>query len=192
MKRLAAVLFGIALVSATLPAAEVEIPRPAPKLVYNISGKPPQELSQYLGKVVALEFIFTTCPHCKAASHIMSKLQTEYGSKGLQVLDLAVNPNADLLVDLFAQEQHTTFPVGWVIQQEMTSFMGFNDGRFVVPQLVLVDRKGVIRHQTPAIENDNWDNLMKEDAIRKHIEELLGGRSAGLHAVNGKTSASLR
>ena len=31
----------------------------------------------------------------------MSKLQQEYGSRGLQVIDIAVNPNADLLVKDF-------------------------------------------------------------------------------------------
>jgi thiol-disulfide isomerase/thioredoxin len=192
MNRIAAFFCGIALIAGSLPAADIEVPRPAPKLVYNIPGKPPQELSQYLGKVVALEFIFTTCPHCKAASKIMSKLQTEYSAKGLQVLDVAVNPNADLLVDIFAREQQTTFPVGWVLQQEMTSFMGFNDGRYVVPQLVLIDRKGVIRYQTPAQNNDDWVKLMNEDAIRKHVEELLHSTSADSHSPKPKSVSSLR
>jgi hypothetical protein len=46
---------------------------------------------------------------------------------------------------------------------------------------VLIDRKGYIHYQTPAKEDENWDKLMKEDAIRQHIEELLG---------SGSTSAS--
>ena len=191
MTRIAAVFTSIALLASGVWAADSELPRPAPKLVYNLPGKEPQDLSQYVGKVVALEFIFTTCPHCKAASHVMSKLQTEYGPKGLQVLDVAVNENADLLVDNFAKEQQTTFPVGWVSQAQMVSFMGFSSARFVVPQLVLIDRKGMIHYQTPALEDDNWDKLMNEDAIRKNIEELL--RSTSSSASNGShAKASLR
>ena len=49
---LASLLGGIALLASNVWAADVELPRPAPKLVYNIPGKPPQDLSQYLGKVV--------------------------------------------------------------------------------------------------------------------------------------------
>ena len=192
MRRIAALVGGVVLSIAYLAAADLEVPRPAAKLVYNLPGKPPQDLSQYKGKVVALEFIFTTCPHCKAASHIMSKLQTEYADKGLQVLDIAVNPNADLLVDVFAKEQQTTFPVGWVLQQDMTSFMGFSDGRFVVPQMVLIDRKGVIRYQTPATEDEKWDKLMSEDTIRKHIEELLHSNTTDARSRQTKTSAALR
>ena len=43
--------------------------------------------------------------------------------------------------------------------------------------LVLIDRKGVIHYQTPAEEDENWDKLMTEAAIRQHIEELLGSPS---------------
>ena len=64
------------------------------------------------GKVVALEFIFTTCPHCQAASHLMSRFQNELGSRGFQAIDVAFNDNSDLLVGAFAKEQQTTFPVG--------------------------------------------------------------------------------
>ena len=191
MNRPVALIASCLLIVASLSASDVQVPRPAEKLVYNIPGKPSQQLSQYLGKVVALEFIFTTCPHCKAASHVMSKMQTDYGDKGFQVLDLAVNQNADLLVELFAKEQQTTFPVGWVNQNEMTSFMGFADGRYVVPQLVLIDRKGMIRFQTPAIEDGNYDKMVLEPNIRKHVEELLRG-SENLHAKMTRTAGSLR
>jgi hypothetical protein len=60
----------------------------------------------------------------------------------------------------------------------MTSFMGFGADRFVVPQLVLIDRKGIIHYQTPATENSNWDKQMTEEMIRKHIEELLTSSEA--------------
>ena len=174
-------LAGIGLGLIGFGASAAEGLRTAPSFTFNIPGKEPQTLEQYRGKVVALEFIFTTCPHCQAASHLMSKLQDEYGPRGLQVLDVAVNPNADLKVDDFAREQHTTFPVGWVTQQQMVSFMNFGSERFVVPQLVLIDRKGVIHYQTPAMESDDWDKMMTEEAIRKHIEELLGAKSAANH-----------
>lgn len=162
--------------SATLVAADTPALRKAPELTFSIPGQGQKQLSDYRGKVVALEFIFTTCPHCQAASRLMSKLQDEYGSRGLQVIDLAINPNADLLVENFAKDFHTTFPVGWTTVQQMQAFMGFAaDARYVVPQLALIDRKGYIHYQTPFSSNDdNWTKLMSETAIRQHIEELIG------------------
>jgi thiol-disulfide isomerase/thioredoxin len=156
-----------------LAADAMENVRKAPELAFSIPGKGQQLLSQYRGKVLALEFIFTTCPHCQAASKLMTKLQTEYGPRGLQVIDIAINQNADLLVDNFAKDFQVNFPVGWTTSEQMQSFMGFTSGRYVVPQLALIDRKGSIHWQTPATEDANWDNIMKEDNVRHRIEELL-------------------
>jgi hypothetical protein len=50
--------------------------------------------------------------------------------------------------------------------------MEFED-RPVVPQLVLIDRAGVIHYQTPR-EGDA--DSMKEEVITKRIEELLKSR----------------
>jgi hypothetical protein len=160
-------------------ADSLENVRKAPELAYSVPGKGQQLLSQYRGKVVALEFIFTTCPHCQAASKYMSKLESELGSRGLQVIDVAVNPNADLLVENFARDFQVNFPVGWTTSAQMLSFMGFSSERYVVPQLVLIDRKGNIHWQTPATsDDDKWEKIMNQDAVRQHIEELLGHPSS--------------
>lgn len=172
-------LFSIALLAVSASvfafADALEHIRKAPDLAYEVPGKGQQTLAQYKGKVVALEFIYTTCPHCQAASRVMSKLQTEYGQRGLQVVDIAINPNADLLVENFAKDYQVNFPVGWTTQNAMQSFMAFGDARYVVPQLVIIDRKGMIHYQTPPTSegNDNWGKLMAETAIRQHIEQLL-------------------
>ena len=174
MKIAVASIIGALLATASLMAADATAGRKAPELAFTVPGQGQKLLSQYRGKVVALEFIFTTCPHCQAASKVMSRFQREYGPQGFQALDVAVNDNADLLVENFAKEFQVAFPVGWVSKEQMISFMGFDNPYFVVPQLALIDRKGVIRYQTPARENEDWDKLMKEDVIKQHIEELLG------------------
>ena len=185
MKTILAAVTAAVAMGASLFAADTEALRKAPDLTFTLPGKGPQQLSQYRGKVIALEFIFTTCSHCQAASKVMTKFQQEFGVRGLQVIDVAVNPNADLLVENFAKDFKVGFPVGWVAADQMTSFMGFGSSRFVVPQLALIDRKGFIRYQTPATEEESWDKLMKEDALRAHIEELL-------NLGNGSTSATHR
>jgi thiol-disulfide isomerase/thioredoxin len=179
-------LFACAALAASLGLADsLENVRKAPELSFSLPGKGQQLLSQYRGKVVALEFIFTTCPHCQAASKYMAKLQSEFGAKGLQVIDIAVNANADLLVENFAKDFQVNFPVGWTNSEQMQSFMGFASQRYVVPQLALIDRKGNIHWQTPATTDDgNWEKIMNQDAIRQHIEELLGsGGNSAVHTT---------
>jgi thiol-disulfide isomerase/thioredoxin len=176
VKRALASLFVLAVLAMPLAAAD---PYKAPELAFNIPGQGQKLLSQYRGKVVAIEFIFTTCPHCQAASKVMSGYQKEFGARGFQAIDVAVNENADLLVENFAKDYQVAFPVGWTPRDQMISFMGFENGRFVVPQMVLIDRKGYIHYKTPALENEDWDKQMKPEVIREHIEELL---SSGAYA----------
>jgi thiol-disulfide isomerase/thioredoxin len=168
-----AVVASVALVSGYLFGANTASIRKAPELSFSIANEGEKKLTSYLGKVLALEFIFTTCPHCQSAAKLMSELQQEYGSRGLQVIDVAINPNADLLVNDFAKKFQVNFPVGWTTSQQMQAFMGFGDERYVVPQLVLIDRKGYIHYQTPPLSGDEWAKSMTEETIRQHIEELL-------------------
>lgn len=179
----------IALAAASLTFADaLESVRKAPEFAFSVPGKGQELLSQYRGKVVALSFIFTTCPHCQAESKYLTKLQGEYGSKGLQVLAVAVNANADLLVENFAKDFQVNFPVGWANAEQMQTFMGFGSQRYVVPQLVLIDRTGNIHWQTPATTDDGrWQKIMDQDTIRQHIEELLG---SGATSVNHSAKLS--
>jgi thiol-disulfide isomerase/thioredoxin len=171
----------LALVSLGL-AADTNTARKAPELAFTLPGQGDKLLSQYRGKVVALEFILTTCPHCQAASRVMTGFQQQYGPKGFQAIDLAINAldegrkpdQASLMTETFANNFQVGFPVGYIARDPMMSFMGFSImDRMVVPQLVLIDRKGFIRYQTPAASNDEYSKLMNDNTIRQHIEELV-------------------
>lgn len=175
LRRVLAPLAGVVLIASSLLAADTNTLRKAPELAFNVPGQGQKLLSQYRGKVVALFFISTTCPHCQAWTKTMNKFQEELGSRGLQVIDVAVNDNADLLVENFVKDFQVNFPVGWMLKDQMISFMGWTSAYYVVPQMVLIDRKGYIHWQTPQREEPggDWDKLMKEDVIRQHVEELL-------------------
>jgi len=185
---LAAVAFAIV---ATAFAADTNTPRKAPELAFSVPGQGQKLLSQYRGKVVALEFIWTTCPHCQAWSKIMTKFQQELGSEGFQAVDVAINDNADLLVENFAKEFQVNFPIGWTSKEQMLSFMGFSTPYYVVPQLVLIDRRGEIRYQTPQRESEDWDKLMKEDVVRQHVKELLAQSASASRPGSGNTRVGL-
>ncbi|HUS08713.1 MAG TPA: TlpA disulfide reductase family protein, partial [Bryobacteraceae bacterium] len=71
-----------ALAAVLLPLDAAEVPRKSPDFAIQLPGGKQVQLSQYRGKVVALEFLYTTCPHCQAASRLMTKLHAEYGPRG--------------------------------------------------------------------------------------------------------------
>jgi len=196
VKLFTSIALGLGLLSAYL-VAQTNTARKAPELAFTLPGQGDKLLSQYRGKVVALEFILTTCPHCQEASRIMTKYQQEYGSRGFQAIDLAINAldegrkpeQASLLTESFASNFQVGFPVGYIGRDPMMSFMGFSImDRMVVPQLVLIDRKGFIRYQTTAGDSEEYGKLMNANAIRQHIEELLAEpvSTAGHHAAAKK------
>ena len=163
-------------------AADATVPRKAPELAFHLPGEGEKLLSQYRGKVVAIEFILTTCPHCQAAAKVNSQLEKEFGPRGFQMIDLAINAydnggtdqTAPALVQYFAQQYGAEFPVGWVNRDQMTAFMNFSIlDRMVVPQIVLIDKKGFIQAQTPATSGPEWEKVMNESSLRTRIEELL-------------------
>ena len=186
MKHFLGSLLAFAIGFGSIASAQSTPIRKAPELAFHLPGQGEKLLSQYRGKVVALEFILTTCPHCQMASHLMTKLQVDYGSRGFQALDLAINgleegrspSEADALVENFSRTYQTGFPVGWVPSAQMMTFTGFKPTqRSVVPQLILIDRKGMIHYETPPLGDEE---SMKESTIRQRIEELLSSNdSAG-------------
>ena len=179
VNKLTASLILFAFATGALFAGEAAAPHKAPELAFTIPEQGQKLLSQYRGKVVALEFIQTTCPQCQAASKIMTRLQQEYGSRGFQALDVAINTTDTQVVQTFEKEFQVGFPVGYTPQDQMMAFMGFTMAdRFVVPQLILIDRKGYIHYQTPPLGDSS---SLKEDTIRQRLNELL---SAGNSAVN--------
>jgi thiol-disulfide isomerase/thioredoxin len=173
-----------------LPAEETPQLRKAPELAFTLPQEGQKLLSQYRGKVVALEFILTTCIHCQAASKVMTRMQQEFGNSGLQALDLAINgldegrtpQQADALVQNFRSNFQVGFPVGWIRREEMASFLQFSVmERSVVPQLVLIDRAGYIHYQTPPMGDEK---SMQEATIRERIKELLALPYTPTKAVN--------
>ncbi len=178
MKKLSKILVLAGLVSGCMAQGQSAI-RKSPELAFSIPGQGQKLLSQYRGKVVALEFVLTTCPHCQAASKVMTGMQERYGSRGFQALDVAIDPNADLRVENFAKDYQVGFPVGWTTLEQMMAYMGFAD-RPLVPQLTLIDRNGNIHYQTPR-EGDA--ESMKPEVIKQRIEDLL---------AEGKSSAAGR
>jgi peroxiredoxin len=168
-----------------LPLAAGDVPRKAGEFAAQMPQGGQLLLSQYKGKVVCLEFLFTTCPHCQASAKLLSKLSAEYGPKGFQPVGVAFNDMAGMLVPDFIKNNGVTFPVGFSPREQVMNYLGLPaDARVSVPQIVLIDRKGMIRQQS--LQN-NDDRTATEANLRNMIETLLK-EPAG--AVSGKKSTT--
>ncbi len=102
--------------------------------------------------MVAVEFLLTTCPACQEASRLLEKLYREYGPRGFQPIGVAFNDMAMMLVPDYVKDQGPEFSsVGVGTRESVLDFLQHPPMmRMLVPQLVFVDRKGVIRAQYAA------------------------------------------
>jgi peroxiredoxin len=164
---------GIAIVALSALALQAAtIPRPAPDFTIVMKGAKPIQVSQYRGKVVILAFILTTCSHCQKTTGYLNRLQKEFGPRGLQVLESAIENNAEASVAEFSKRFETPYPVGYNGIMEAMNFMQHPVMRGPsMPLLAFIDRKGMIRAQHEG--NEDFFGDQQEQNLRKQIEALL-------------------
>ena len=163
-------LAAITLCGTWLPMQAAEVGKPSPEFVIHFNDGSQKLLSSYKGKVVCVEFLHTTCPHCQHASEVFSQLNREFGSKGFQPIGVAWNDMASMLVPDFIRDFKVNYPVGFANRDDVLNYLGFSImDRTVVPQIVWIDRKGIVRSQTPAIGDET---MLKEPYWRQMIDTL--------------------
>lgn len=122
--------------------------RLAPELLLTDTNGKQIRLSLLRGKVVVLEFMLTTCPHCQNTAKMMSRLQKEYGLRGFQAISLAFNDDAPTAAPGFVAAHQVTHPVAAIQRDRVYEFAQLSPMmRHSVPIMVFIDRRGRIRAQ---------------------------------------------
>lgn len=165
-------LFPLLLCVASL-AAGAEIPRPSPDFKVFLNDGRQIHVSEYKGKVVVLAFILTTCPHCQFTSQVLTKLQQEFGPRGLQVIASAIDDMSKMLVPDFVKRFQPAYPVGYNERETAEDFLQHPVMyRLLMPQVVVMDRQGTIRAQF-AGDDKFFEKAEQEKNFRDLIEPLL-------------------
>lgn len=160
-------------VAATSPDQAPPLPRKAPEFVFNMQDGKQFLLSSLRGKVVAIAFMFTTCPHCQALCPILAGIQKDYTAKGVQFVGDVIDEGAkDGLANFNLLYARGAFPVGWSTTAAALEFMKHPDPHFYVPMMAFVDRKGMIQSQ---YIGDNEFFSAQDKNIRAELDKLLAG-----------------
>jgi cytochrome c biogenesis protein CcmG/thiol:disulfide interchange protein DsbE len=104
-----------------------------------------EKLSNYLGKVVVLDFWATYCAPCLEEAPHLDALQRRFGAQGLQVIGLNVGgPDDRPKIPEFAERLKIKYTLG-IPEPEMTNLYMGGDSR--IPQTIVFDRKGrIVKH----------------------------------------------
>jgi peroxiredoxin len=157
---------------AVIALAIPNLPRKSPDFnIVEVGGKQ-TKLSSYRGKVVLLGFFSTSCVHCQNTAKVFSGLQQAFGAEGLQAVGIAINPDVDdQKIRDFSRLFAPVFPVGKSTQDNALTHLGISVmERWVYPQVVLIDRKGMIRAQSDVKGTAELQELV---TLRPQIEKLL-------------------
>src|SRR5690348_16642810 len=76
----------VSLAAGPTPQRSPAVPRKAAEFVFKMPDGSQQLLSSHRGKTVVLALMYTTCPHCQHTAQVLTKIQTEYAARGVEML----------------------------------------------------------------------------------------------------------
>ena len=179
-------LIAAGLMAASMLAA-AQLPRPAGPLSFTLPTGQTMNVADHKGKVLVVEILSTTCPHCQTSARTLSRIKSELNSKEFEVLGVAINDNPN--IPEFVRNFNVNFPVGRGTRDGAYSFLQISVmAPFYFPQMVFVDRQGNIRAQYGG--TDAFVQTNEEANVRGMVEKLLkeGGKPAATPKARKKTS----
>ena len=126
------------------------------------------DLADYRGKVVILEFMQTTCPHCAAFADVLEQVQQKYGDR-VAIISVVNPPDDQPKVRPFIAAHKITYPVVFDCGQVAYSYL--QTPSFDIPHIFLIDRNGGIQEDfgyTPATRD-----IFEGKGIFSHLDAVL-------------------
>ena len=178
MRKLFYFFFGITLAAVSL-LAQAPVPRKSPEFSISDAAGDEVLLSSFKGKVVVMEFMFVGSAHCLNLAQLLNKLQGDLGSQGFQSVAIAFGQHADqAMVGHVAERLMLHYPVGYSTPNDVDVYLGRQGTQKLrIPQMVIIDRKGIIRATTGAMGNPALEN---ETQLRSMVESLLEEKASAV------------
>ncbi|HEY7406498.1 MAG TPA: TlpA disulfide reductase family protein [Candidatus Angelobacter sp.] len=153
-------------------SATAPVPRQSPELKFLDAGGREVLLSSFKGKVIVVEFLFLRSEHCIRVAQTLNRLNSELGPSGFQALAVAFGANANgPVLGQVMQNLRLTYPMGYTSPAQVDSFLGRQGKETLnIPQIVIIDRGGMIRAQNGGQYDPNLEN---EDSLRALLKSLL-------------------
>jgi peroxiredoxin len=105
------------------------------------------DAQDYRGKILLVELMQTTCPHCGMFSNILQEVATRYAGK-VAVLSIVNPPDNTATVKNYIAEHKLTYPLLFDCGQVAASYMKATPQHtnFSVPHLFIIDAQGTIQN----------------------------------------------
>ncbi|HTS51193.1 MAG TPA: TlpA disulfide reductase family protein [Bryobacteraceae bacterium] len=126
----------------------------------------------YRGKVLIIDIMTTTCPHCELLTTTLEKVVQKYGNK-VAVLSVVLPPDNVNTVSKYISVNHVSIPIACDMGQMTISYLQAKPGQSHVelPHLFIIDKQGMIRNDFLYSEKDKA--VFEGPALFPEIDKLL-------------------
>ena len=113
----------------------------------DLNGKD-QEVGQWDGKVVLVNFWATWCPPCRREIPEFVKIREKYAEQGFEVVGIAIEENREAVRE-FARETGVNYPLLIGTQPAVEVAQSYGNRLVALPYSAMFDRQGTIRFMRP-------------------------------------------
>jgi peroxiredoxin len=132
-----------------------------------------QDLADYRGKILLVEFMKTDCPHCAAFSTVLNGLRLKYGDK-VAVLAIANPPDNPQTMLQFVKTHKLTYPL--LLDQGQAAYSYVRTPSLELPTVYLIDANGMIRNSW--VDGVLTKDIFEGAGLSREIDKLLAGAPA--------------
>lgn len=124
----------------------------------------------YRGKVLIIDFMQVSCPHCAKFSGILEQVKAKYGDK-VAVLSIVNPPSQPQQVMKYIADHKLKSPILYDCGQAAWSYLMPKSGTTSIPHVFLIDAEGMIRNDIGYSEAAK--NIFEGNGIYAEIDKLL-------------------
>lgn len=171
MRLFSTLVLGLSLLAST--ALPQQAPRRAPGFAIFDQSQKMHDMQDYKGKIVLLDFMQTSCPHCQQLTGTLEQVKAKYGDK-VVVLSVVVPPDSVAQVNEYRTKFKMTSPVLFDCGQVTASYLRITpqNPQVTFPHLMVVDRNGLIQYE--AVHKTEADTQrLALPAISAAVDKLL-------------------
>lgn len=158
----------VALLLAWAALAPAQAPRKAPSFTLPDVNRKLYDLTDYRGKVVVLEIMQTTCPHCATFSKVLEQIQKQFTGR-VQVLSIVNPPDGPETMQQYVKTHRISFPL--LFDSGQAAYTYVLSGQISLPRVWIIDAAGMIAKDVSY--SDQTKDFFEKRGIFAEIEKVL-------------------
>ena len=130
------------------------------------------DIQDHRGKVVIVDIMRTTCPHCLSVAKNLEKIKARFGSQ-VAVLSIVNPPDNQQSVSQYLVANKLTTPVLFDCGQVSAVYLKVTpkNPTITIPHIFIIDQQGMIRNDFAY--SDSTKALLEGDGLAAEVQKLL-------------------